>query len=149
MYGTWSWHTFSYAFGFIRKTGCDNIPDFNFLAHRCCWIWFLSTSSRVPWIFNRWHIAFVSICGIHRLSILIISRKAALIWSLAKCGRITLTLTLIKFASADLPLIYRLAIQIASISFYSVEIDDRLFHGLLHLNLGYLSCAVGIKSYCG
>ena len=22
-YGTWSWHTYSYAFGFILKTGCD------------------------------------------------------------------------------------------------------------------------------
>ena len=24
MYETWSWHTYSYAFGFVLKTGCDN-----------------------------------------------------------------------------------------------------------------------------
>jgi len=23
MYGTWSWHTYSYAFSFLLKTGCD------------------------------------------------------------------------------------------------------------------------------
>jgi len=131
-----------------HKLLSPNIPDFNFLAHCCRCIWFLSISYRVPWIFDRRCIASVLICTIHQLSILIISHKATSIWSLARCGRITHTLTLIKFASADLPLIYRLTIQIVSISFYPVEIDNRLF-GLLHLNLGYLSCAVGIKSYCG
>ena len=25
MYGTWSWHTYSYAFGFLLKIGCDNV----------------------------------------------------------------------------------------------------------------------------
>ena len=24
MYGTWSWHAYSYAFGFVLKTGCDS-----------------------------------------------------------------------------------------------------------------------------
>ena len=24
MYETWSWHTYSYAFGFVLKTGCDS-----------------------------------------------------------------------------------------------------------------------------
>ena len=26
MYETWSWHTYSYAFGFLLKTGCDKVP---------------------------------------------------------------------------------------------------------------------------
>ena len=25
MYGTWSWHIYSYAFGFVLKTGCDRL----------------------------------------------------------------------------------------------------------------------------
>ena len=25
MYETWSWHTYSYAFGFILETGCDSL----------------------------------------------------------------------------------------------------------------------------
>jgi len=52
-------------------------------------------------------------------------------------------LALIMFASADFTLIYCLAVQNALISFYPAEIDDRLFTGLLHLNLGYPSCAIG------
>jgi len=49
------------------------------------------------------------------------------------------------FASANFTLIYCLAVQIALISFYRAEIDDRLFTGLFHLNLGYLSCAIGMS----
>jgi len=125
------------------KLPSPGIPDFNLRVHCRHWAWFLSTSYRVPWIFDRRCIASVSIYGIHQLSIPIVSRKAASIWSLARCGSITLILALIMFASANFTLIYCLAVQIALISFYRAEIDDRLFTGLLHLNLGYPSCAIG------
>ena len=91
------------------------IPDLYFRAHRCRWIWFLSTSTL--------DLRPTAHSLLSRSTVFTSYRFCPILWalSLARCGRIIIILVLSKIASADLSLIYRLIVQIALISFILIK----------------------------
>ena len=101
-------------------------------------------------MFDRRHIASVSIYGIHQLSILhclvrmVISRENG--YLSLDVVESQVILALVKFASANISLIYGLAIQPDLFSFYPVKIGDRLFNGRCILILAVSQVLSGTSS---
>ena len=56
MYETWFWHTYSYVFGFVLKTGCDRYPPTIQLPKSIFWrriiYLYLTHTAKISWIRN-------------------------------------------------------------------------------------------------